>query len=297
MIKLNGEELKIIQFPNGERGICVDDKLKNNYDSEIIGIEFTYKSDLDLFDLFMVKSHLDDKVISDVKIILYLSYVPYSRMDRTEGKYVFTLKYLCKYINNLNFDRVFIKDIHSDVSLALLNNAVEKSFITNDVVISIMEDYNLFTNESNLFGKNGFPTYIVLPDAGASKRYKSLFNKFEGKAKVIVMDKVRDFATGEIKSITVSNPEVIEDEKFNIIIMDDICSRGGTFVGSYEALKEYGCVEAGLIITHCETTISEGEIPNKFKFVITTNSMLTEEDIKCIEDKFNEFSNTFIVFV
>lgn len=47
--------------------------------------------------------------------------MPYSRMDRTEGIAIFTLKHLCKLINSLKFESVTIYEPHSDVCIALLD--------------------------------------------------------------------------------------------------------------------------------------------------------------------------------
>lgn len=270
MIKLNGKEINIVTFPNGERGIKTDN-LKI-ISKNIVSV--LYESDQDIFDLFLIKSHIDDVSFTKVETELRIHYLPYSRMDRTEGKWVFTLKHLCNLINSLEFNKVVVLDAHSDVSLALLNNVESVSTIlkhTKQTISTVRKASKSEDKEKKL------PVYLVLPDLGASKRYKELFKTV--KNKIIVMDKVRDFATGDIIKIAPVNPEVITDEQFQILIVDDLCSKGGTFVGTFEALKEFGCKEASLFVAHCEQTIFEGSVPKEFKFVFTSDTIIKPSDI------------------
>ena len=61
--------------------------------------------------------------------------------------------------------------------------------------------------------------------------------------------------------------------------MDDICSRGGTFLYSAKALKALGAGDIYLYISHCENTILEGEVltGEYITGVFTTNSIFTKE--------------------
>jgi ribose-phosphate pyrophosphokinase len=68
----------------------------------------------------------------------------------------------------------------------------------------------------------------------------------------------------------------------DVIIIDDICSRGGTFYHSAKALKEAGAANIYLYVTHCENTIHEGELLNSdlIKHIYTTDSILTKKHEK-----------------
>lgn len=68
----------------------------------------------------------------------------------------------------------------------------------------------------------------------------------------------------------------------NILIVDDICSKGGTFYFSAKKLKELGAKNIYLHITHCENTIFEGDILSSglIAKIYTTNSILTKEHEK-----------------
>ena len=88
----------------------------------------------------------------------------------------------------------------------------------------------------------------------------------------------RDRATGQIKGIDVGG-DVDNIAGKNILIVDDICSKGGTFYFSAKKLKELGAKNIYLHITHCENTIFEGDILNcgLIKKIYTTNSIFTKE--------------------
>ena len=79
----------------------------------------------------------------------------------------------------------------------------------------------------------------------------------------------RDRATGQIKGIDVGG-DVDNIAGKNILIVDDICSKGGTFYFSAKKLKELGAKNIYLHITHCENTIFEGEAE--------------QEEIECFTD-------------
>ena len=69
------------------------------------------------------------------------------------------------------------------------------------------------------------------------------------------------------------NKEIVKDK--NILIIDDICSKGGTFYYAAKALKELGARNIYLYVTHCEKTITSGNIyyGNEIAQIFTTNSI------------------------
>lgn len=259
MIYLNGEKVEIKKFPNGEALINAE---KLNPITGINEIKLKFESDEDITHLIFLKSHLDERKI---KCNLTLPYLPYSRMDRTEGTMVFTLKYLCKLINDLNFESVTIFEPHSEVSSALLDrvNIVNMSKILAEDLLRKLND-----------GKD--EVYLVYPDAGAEKRYRKLIN-YE---KVLTASKERDFKTGYIKNLEIKNSAEVKD--FKAIIVDDLCSKGGTFMLTASKLKEIGANEIYLVVTHCENTIFEGGLlkSDLIKGIYTTDSILDKNHEK-----------------
>ena len=77
---------------------------------------------------------------------------------------------------------------------------------------------------------------LFYPDEGAMKRYSGMINK-----PYAFGIKDRDWYTGAIKGLEVSgSTDLIKNN--NVLIVDDICSRGGTFYHSAKKLKELGYI-------------------------------------------------------
>ena len=115
---------------------------------------------------------------------------------------------------------------------------------------------------------------MFYPDEGAMKRYSGMADK-----PYVFGMKKRDWATGQIKGLDVAGAtEFIEGNR--VLIVDDICSRGGTFYHSAKKLKELGAKEIYLYVSHCENTILEGEVLSSglIEKVFTTDSLFTGKD-------------------
>ena len=253
MIKLNGQVIEQNHFPDGTLLMKHYEEPYGSYDR----IEWFYENDAELFALICLRKHLKNR-----KVYLYLPYVPHARMDRVKNKEdIFTLKYFCEVINSLNFFEVRILDPHSDVAPALLNNV-----IVNNPNLAIKYVANSIKTDNLLY---------YFPDAGAAKRYSSMIS-----APYTYGNKVRDWETGQIKGLTIADSTLVNGK--DILIIDDICSRGGTFYHSAKALKTAGAKNIYLYITHCENTILEGELLTSglIEKVYTTNSIFTKEHEK-----------------
>lgn len=264
MIYFNGERVEIKKFPNGESMIHSENLKLRNDDNQI---RVNFENDEDIIHLVFLKGHLDELRI---KCSLILPYMPYSRMDRTEGIALFTLKHLCKLINNLNFENVTIYEPHSEVSTALLDR-VKVVDMSKTLAEDILKELNDGKEE----------VYLVYPDAGAAKRY----GKEISYEKVLTANKERDFRTGFIKKLQINGD--IESKNFKAVIVDDLCSKGGTFMLTASKLKDMGATEIYLAVTHCENTIFQGDLltGNLVTGIYTTNSILSKyhEKIKVYE--------------
>lgn len=259
MIKLNGYEVEFEKFPNGElKPVNIHEVLLQNINCENYVFDFKFESHDDLLKLYFLKKHFDAKVLKYQIAQLIIQYMPYSRMDRVENNSMFTLKFISEFINNLNFDSVIVTEPHSNVTLGTLNNAYGE-YITQKSVQSLLLEFNMTDDD-----------YIMFPDNGAAQRYKHIKHK-----NVLVGNKVRDFDTGEIKSLDIIG-NVINPNK--VLIIDDLSSYGGTFVNASKKLRELGFSEVNLYVTHAENSIFKGELFNHIDKLITTDSILSEQD-------------------
>ena len=118
------------------------------------------------------------------------------------------------------------------------------------------------------------PDILFFPDEGAMKRYSDSI----GMQYAFGM-KRRDWNTGAILGLDIINKELVRGR--DVLIIDDICSRGGTFLHSAKALKEAGAKSVFLAITHAEDTMVSGGMyntPGLIDHIFTTNSLFTLED-------------------
>lgn len=270
MITVDGKKLEVTQFPNGESKIIFDNFLREC--GCHVDIMMKYEDDRDLIHLMYLKRHIDE--FYDIRCNLIIPYMPYSRMDRVEqgSDFIFTLKYISSFINSLNFYTVQIGEPHSDVCIALLNNVTRIDNISARLAESQLRYHNRLLKGLNK------SVYLVYPDAGASKRYYKQI-KYD---KILTCSKERDFNTGHIKKLSIEGE--LPSEPFKAIIVDDLCSKGGTFMLTAEKLREIGATEIILVVAHCEKSILEGSIPNSdlIDRVITTDSIISKADVKGI---------------
>lgn len=249
-------------FPDGTLHLKMDFDFKEDLNDPITAIEWLYDNDAELFTLICAKRWFEMRNIK-----LYLPYVPHARMDRIENRTdVFTLKYFCEVINSLNFSHVCVRDVHSPVTLALLDRVIE-----TDITYLINRAINAWTLNNQILTPDEIA--IFFPDNGAMKRYNNL--QFSETARTCGF-KTRDWSTGKITGLEVMNPELIKDKY--IFIIDDICSYGGTFYHSAEALHRLGAKKIALYVTHCESSIFSGKLIEQglITDVYTTESIMTD---------------------
>ena len=260
MIKLNGTQVNIGYFPDGTllmKELVLEGEKKAT-------ITWLYENNEELLALYFLTKHLEAKGIAEIG--LKLPYIPNARQDRVKkAEDVFTLKYFAQIINSLGFSKVTVLDPHSYVSEAL----IEK--------VDIQTPRKYVEKVFAQLKENSTDNILMFyPDEGAMKRYSSMFD-----CPYAFGIKKRDWATGQIQGLEVSGQkELVEGS--TILIVDDICSKGGTFYHSAKALKELGAGKIYLYISHCENTIFEGEIlkDNLIERVFTTNSIFTKESEK-----------------
>jgi len=171
-----------------------------------------------------------------IPVELVIPYFPYARQDRVcvEGE-ALGAAVMANFINNLGFAKVTIWDAHSEVSPALLNRVV------NVPQIDLLKQCDELSQRLSTGGLT-----LISPDAGASKKTINIAETFNGEPEVIQAQKIRNLKTGEIVKT-----EVLGDVKGKrVLIVDDICDGGRTFIELAKVLKSEGALEVSLFITH-----------------------------------------------
>lgn len=262
MITLNGNVVEIGSFPDGS----ILMKQHKTY-TPTAYIEWLYENDREFLALIYLVNHL--RRLKYPTIDLYMPYIPNARQDRVKSSEdVFTLKYFAEILNSLNLNTVTVLDPHSTVSEALINNLkviAPKTYLDEAILrMKLFEDVD--TDHMIVF----------YPDAGAAKRYADLVER-----KYAYAIKNRDWETGKILGLEVIDNGLDLRGK-DVLIIDDICSRGGTFYYSAMKLKELGVRDIYLYVSHCENTVLEGELlkGDLIKKLYTTNSIFTKDHEK-----------------
>lgn len=168
------------------------------------------------------------RMAEGIKVYLTCPYLPYARQDRVcaYGESL-AIKVMCDIINRLSFSSVVVWDVHSDVSLALLDNVFnvpQKHFVKK-------------IDERNVI--------LVAPDAGAIKKALDIAKSLS--LPMVRADKVRSVEDGSITG-TVVYSEHVGDKDF--LIVDDICDGGRTFIELAKALRPLTSGKIYLYVTH-----------------------------------------------
>lgn len=192
-------------------------------------------------------------------IELVLPYLPYSRADRRfsigdcNGLQVFG-----QILNTFAGVEIITLDAHSPL--------VAAGFIrhfTNIRPRPIIEHVLDRIDGSGIYGNPVIAAGVLLPDKGAL-RY--------GYKTTLIAEKKRDPETGKLSGFVV--PSKLDVEGLDaILIIDDICDGGGTFIGIAEALRKAGITQdLFLYVTHGIFSKNLSGLKQYFKHVYTTDS-------------------------
>lgn len=163
-------------------------------------------------------------------IHLYMRTLPYARQDKQIGNDTsFAFRVFADLINSLPFNLVTAVDPHN---YDLFERRIARG--------QIIEPHNNIA-----YAMAETKSVLCFPDKGAKERYAHHFLD----ERPLVFEKVRDQATGAIRSIELAESHsTIQDGIF--LIVDDICDAGGTFIGVSEKLYYLGAKEVHLYVSH-----------------------------------------------
>ncbi|HYG16912.1 MAG TPA: ribose-phosphate pyrophosphokinase-like domain-containing protein [Bacteroidia bacterium] len=182
------------------------------------------------------------------KKTLVIPYLMGARYDRLMQKGdSIDLKVIAMLINSMEFEKVYLFDVHSDASLLLINNSVN---------ISNAELVKAYNKENAV---------LICPDAGASKKISG-YLKLNNITDVAYCTKSRDLSNGHI-TLKVNEPEKCINR--NCVIIDDICDGGATFLTIAEQIKPEHLV---LIVTHGIFSKGFETLEKRFDEIIVSDS-------------------------
>lgn len=196
---------------------------------------------------------------------LLMPYTPYARQDRacSPGE-AFSLRFVGKVINGMGFTSVMVLDPHSGVTDACIDN------------LQVVNQFDIFGRIYTSFRE----VYIVAPDQGASKKCED-FAKRVGAAGVITCSKVREMSTGKILGL-----RLLDDvpESAHLLVLDDICDGGRTFIEVSKAIMEVSePLTLDLAVTHGLFTKGAGVLSDYYDTIYTTDSFISDKTHNKVE--------------
>lgn len=253
--------ISVIKFPGGEVNVNVNTG-SLSYDhgevsSEVeVNIEARISSMDDLMALFLATDALR-RVYANSDITLFIPYFPYARQDRVcnEGE-ALSVAVIAKLINAQHYDSVIVVDPHSAVTPAVIERCL------------VWDQYDVFGELKDDWGD----WTIVAPDMGASKKAED-FAKRVGAKGIVYCNKSRELSTGKITGMSiVGGQELVFGG--NLLILDDLCDKGGTFIGLEKCLRQWHPLTVELAVTHGLFTHEDGAKPltDIFDAVFTSDS-------------------------
>lgn len=184
-----------------------------------------------------------------------IPYIPYARQDRVANAgESLSIKVFADIINAQNYPKVYVMDPHSEVAMALLNNVKVLTPINDNYLRTIITDYD--------------NKVVVAPDAGSYKRLSKVIKDVP----LIYATKQRDTRTGALSNVELHVGDVNITNK-TLVVVDDICDGGGTFLLLTKALQDnniYNNIE--LYVTHGIFSKGLLELNKAYTKVYTTNS-------------------------
>lgn len=260
------EEFNIIQFPSGEIGGNFSEDLVTYTEenaSQIENVIFTvqgYDKDT-LFALALAKEAIDKMIPqkATTKTVIF-TYLPNARYDRHMFKGdAAALKVFANLVNAMEFDAVCALDTHSNVAENLFNcfhNLPQKEVAAH------------FASDPRI-------DFLVAPDAGAAKKTEEAAKEVD--KPYVTMAKVRNLKTGEITGMRILDDVDLTGK--TVMILDDICDGGRTFIEAAKYLREAGASRVELYVTHGIFSKGvENLLDNGIEHIYTTNSLGDAED-------------------
>jgi ribose-phosphate pyrophosphokinase len=249
----------ISKFPDGEINVTLSKDIDRKKPTKI---HIRINNSDDLFILMQLSDIINRQELFVETI--YVHYLMGMRCDRVFSfDRPFTLKIIANIINSFNAQSVHILEPHSERCLQLINNSRDVGYSVRSLYCG-SDEYH-----------DDPSTLCVAPDDGAYNRCRGIYHAH--------FVKHRDATTGKL------DPEKLEfniiDSRFeqiglgwikNVVIVDDLCDGGGTFLMELNYLKENVFkdkdVKYTLIVTHAVNDKGLENVISAFDKVIVTDS-------------------------
>lgn len=185
--------------------------------------------------------------------------------DQSQG-----LKLVCQFLNNMNASFKVFHPHNAEVVEALMDSV--KIIDNTNFIERVLIKLNAKATTTNN-GKEWENLILMSSDAGGFKPLMKLCDQLNWKGETYSASKAR--TKDGMK-------QLIDRQDFegkDILIIDDICVKGGTFKGLAKLLKERNCGKLYLAVSHMTVQqLGPNPVTNYFDKVFITNSKYDEYD-------------------
>lgn len=273
----NEVESKIIKFSDGALNLQIDhEAIKGTKHEACFEVSPLMDVTSAMYIIQLAELIFDTYVPFMATVSLSIPYFPQARADRQfEEGMAIPLLHFKRILDNGNWDAIYTKDIHNPKPLHGLRNLKEQS--QRECFDITMKDNPTLAK----LVKNGIS--FCAPDKGASTKVQTVSHGYS--TEIIQLEKCRNVSTGKIQGIDIVNGNVNGKD---VLIVDDICDGGMTFLAAAEELKYNGAKSVSLYVTH--GIFSKGLVPfmDMIDYVFVhqvVSNYITMEDIHRFNEK------------
>ena len=249
--------IEIMTFPDSQPHVRLSGIERN----EFVDVFHSIRSSDDMIVLMMISNALQQ--MNCAKATLHISYLMGARYDRlmVEGDSI-DFEVISRMINQCGFSQVKVLDLHNPIAgYKWLDRYVD---VNNDLLVENFVNYVTKSSQNEIHID---PIEVmIIPDTGAVDKSMNTRDKFFRGCLVVMCKKSRDLTTGHI-TLQVINPEICEGR--SVVIVDDLCDGGGTFLAIRDQINPR---QATLIVTHGIFSKGISKLEEKFDCIVTTNS-------------------------
>lgn len=250
---------KSFQFSGGEVQIRLPEMFIQQADT--VYVTTVLDSPTAIMEMLLVDSALVNVIPAQVKTILEIYYMPYARQDRVcyKGE-ANSASVIHQLLDGTSFDYIRFADLHS------------KQEYMNDRFIELTQ-LDIFNYNPSILANIDV---IVSPDKGATEKANAIAKQFGLELSQSL--KVRDPENGDLKDITIDPTVDLKDK--HLMIVDDICDGGGTFIWTAKELLKREPMSVSLYVTH--GIFSKGTdclFASGIFHIFTTNSFYKQDPV------------------
>ncbi|NBO98524.1 MAG: ribose-phosphate pyrophosphokinase [Proteobacteria bacterium] len=264
---------KTWKYSGGEVGVRVEN-------SEAFDTVFRIQNSDDLIAMFMAIDAYEYDTGKDIRAIT-IPYLPYARQDRvaTKGD-PFAIGVLASLIASAGITHVKTIDLHSEKSI--------KTFAQEGIFLESVSPVKYIEKYLENIGVSTDKVVFVAPDKGSHEKTER-YCKALDVDKAIQCGKTRSPIDGSLmgffvdSDFSVSQERIINESVTDLVIVDDICDGGGTFLGVADAIRKAYPLQYNIHLWTTHGIYSKGVniLLEKFDTLGCTNSFTNnQENIK-----------------